>query len=313
MMLIYNVRSNIYLRLYALNQLSIVLGPSVAAGLMHINAWLALLVGLSLQALCIPIAVAVPETLDWSVRSDTPCDAHDTEPLKSTRETIRNIFTAAGLALHGFKSIWTQWQLIVLVGLCPFRIMMSALSDLLQRYVSDRYNWTLANATFLYSLQGVVSTLVLFVFLPFLADRIENDFDLNAIEKNVLISRVSLCLLVLAYAIQGLAPIILLFILGLIIQSLGLGLGPALRALTGALIERKHSAQMFSLIAITETLARMLMYPMVTYLFNVGLEKGPIWLGIPFDVGAAMALLALVPLSVVKFGSPSATEAHDNR
>lgn len=277
---------------------------------MQINPWLAISVGLTLQALCVPIAFSIPETLAWNAESEAlHRNVHDKELSPNMGETIHSIIRAGRLALHDFKIIWTNWQFIFLIGLCPFRIMMGALSDLLQRYVSNRYGWTLANSTFLSSFQGMVSSLVLFLLLPYVTDRLEKKFDLSAVQKNVVISRISLCLLALGYTIQGLAPTVSLLILGLLTESLGLGLGPALRALTGALIERQYNARMYSLIAITETWARMLVYPTVSFIFNAGLEKGGIWLGLQFDITAAIALLALVPMCMLKFESRGITRA----
>jgi hypothetical protein len=269
--------------------------------MMQINPWIAIVTGLTLQALCIPIVLTLPETLSRDIKTSTDADIQNNGPSKNLRKRISNIIKMITLAIHDLETIWTDWRLILMVALCPFRMMIGSLSDLLQRYVSNRYEWTLANATFLYSLQGTISSLLLFLLLPFVTDSIQRSFYLSSIQTNVIISRISLCLLMLGYAMIGLAPTIILLILGLLTESLGLGLGSALRALTGALIDRKYNARMFSTIGIAETFARMIIYPLISVLFNVGLRKGGIWLGLPYDLIAVIAVLALIPMTLLRF------------
>lgn len=83
-----------------------------------------------------------------------------------------------------------------------------------------------------------------------------------------------------------------------VVESLGLGFGSAVRALTGSIIDRRYNARAFSVITIIETFSRMILYPMMAAFFNMGLNRGGPWLGMPFDLTAGVVFLTLIPLSI---------------
>ncbi|EFE30957.1 uncharacterized protein ARB_02151 [Trichophyton benhamiae CBS 112371] len=296
--------STVFFRLFALSQLSIVIGPITAAGLMHANPWIAIFCGLTLQAACIPLAVTIPETFIPHTGYNEHHEDQNTESSsKGVQETLHHIRIHVLLAFHDFKGLWADKQLLFLVGLSPFRMMMGVISDLIQRYVSNRYHWTLESSTFLYSLQAVVSTLCLFLLLPYITEIMEKSLGLSGIERGVAVCRGSLSVLTLGYTIQGLSPVVSLFVIGMIIESLGLGFGPSVRALTGSIINRKYNARIFSVITIIETFSRMVLYPIMAIFFNIGINRGGPWLGLPFDITAGVAILTLIPFSIIRFGS----------
>jgi MFS family permease len=131
----------------------------------------------------------------------------------------------------------------VLAGLYPVRMMYAALLDLLPRYISYRYHWSFASATYLLSLQALGSTICLFVLLPIISDQLEKSFELGAVRKNVVLARLSLGILSLGLFCQGLAPTIPILICGLLVGTLGVGAGAALRALAGSLTDQKDNGK----------------------------------------------------------------------
>ena len=261
------------------------------------NPWWAIFVGLGCLVVILPLVLTSPETLprhhDYQ---------HLDEELAASSSKLR---TAVRLIVSAFCElglVWTDWRLLFLVMLYPFRMMGNALSDLLIRYVSNRYNWSLADATFLYSMQAVSSTLVLFLLMPWLADFLEQRFQISAIKKNVILSRGALLLLSLGYFVEGLAPRIWILFIGLLVQTLAAGSPGTLRALAGCLVEAKDNGRVFSVLAISETLSNMMAFPATAWLFNKGLEKGdPAWLGLPFYVTSAMALIATSIMCMLNF------------
>jgi len=175
-------------------------------------------------------------------------------------------------------------------------MMTIALEELIQRYVSLRYNWILADAAFLYSLQGCVAAVILLLFLPWISTALEEKFRLSATQKNVVIARYSFGLLALGFLIEGIAPTVQILIFGLIVQTLGSGVSPALRALVGVLVEQEDNGRVFSGLAISETLSVMTVFPLSAALFNTGIERGGgMWLGLPYYTTAvAVAIVTLI-------------------
>jgi len=184
----------------------------------------------------------------------------------------------------------------------PFKMVHFALDDLVQRYVSDRYGWTLADATLLYSIQAVSTTLMLLVILPFMSDQIDRWYSLSVLQRNVVLTRTSLVILAFAYLAIGLAPNIPTMIIGLFVETLATGLPSAMRALAAALVAHEDKGRVYSVLAVAETLSAIVAYPVTAQLFNIGLAKGGgAWLGLPYDVIALGAAMAFGVMCLLRF------------
>jgi Major Facilitator Superfamily len=292
--------STVFFYFNAIGQSTKVLGPAIAGGLMHLNAWFAVLAGLMALSATGAILLTVPETLQKRsdyirLDSDEAEDHKRPTQLQQFRRTVIDAFKELGI-------VWTDWRLLFLALLYPFRMLGNAIGELLQQYVSNRYGWSLADAAFLYSIQGVAATIILFLVLPWSSDMIGKKFDLSVIQKNVVLTRISIFVLAIAYLIEGAAPTIALLIGGLLFETLGAGLPSTLRALAGVLVESKDSGRVFSVLAISEVLSTMIAFPATTSLFNVGLEKGGgIWLGLPYFVTAGTTAGAFALMSMLRF------------
>ncbi len=296
-----------FFRLNAIAQLTQVLGPAIAGSLMHIDSWWAILAGLLMLLAMNALILTVPETLqrkqDYTTQSSFESD-HDElgQAHSSMQYRFQSFRRTTVIALRELAIVWTDWRLLFLVLLYPFRMFGNALGQLLQIYVSNRYGWSLANAAFLYTLAAVCAAIVLFTLMPWLSDLVDRRYGLSAIQKNVVLTRVSILIIAVAYFVEGAAATVPLLIGGLVLESLGSGLPSTLRALAGVLVEQKDNGRVFSVLAISETLSTMFAFPTTTSLFNVGLEKGGgIWLGLPFFVTAGMAAAAFVVMSFLKF------------
>ena len=294
--------STAFFRFNAVGCLTKVIGPAIAGSLMHFEAWYAILAGLTGLLCMIIVAFTVPETLRDLQHYTLLSATEGSNPTHRKLNQLRAFKTIVLTAIKELAIVWTDWRLLFLTLLYPFRMFSNALGDLVQLYVSNRYNWTLANATFLYSLQAVAATIVLFLLLPAFADLLENKYQLSAIQKNVVLSRISLFVLAIAYLIEGLAPTIALLLFGLVFETFASGLSSTLRALAGSLVDSKDNGRVFSVLAISETVSTMFAYPAATALFNVGLDNGGgVWLGLPLFVTAGMAVVAFGAMSLLRF------------
>ena len=296
-----------FFRFNAIGQLTQVLGPAIAGSLMHIDSWWAIIAGLLMLFAMNILILTVPETLrreqDYSNLESSEDDYGDHEGGQSRVQKRFHAFRRTTFnALRELAIVWTDWRLLFLVLLYPFRMFGNALGELLQIYVSNRYGWSLANAAFLYTLAAVCSTTVLFTLMPWLSNLVERRYGLSAIQKNVVLTRVSIFVVAVAYLVEGAAPTTPLLIGGLVLESLGSGLPSTLRALAGVLVEQKDNGRVFSVLAISETLSTMFAFPATTSLFNAGLEKGGgIWLGLPWFVTTGLATAAFVSMTLLKF------------
>ena len=296
-----NKLSNTLFRLSATSQLTRVVGPTLAGVLMRRSAWWAIWVGLTCLILSAIMTVSLPETLQHRQEN---IDA-DAEELKHETVSAR-LKTGATIAIKAFRElafVWIDWRLLFnCFLLMPFRVLAEALKELLIRYASNRYGLSLADATFLYPLQAVSATIILFALLPPISDYIDNRWNISAIKKNVVFIRVALLMLVLGLTIEGLAPTVTLLVFGLIVETLGAGMPSSTRAMAGVLVEQKDNGRVFSVLAISETLSTMVAFPATNWLFNVGIDReGGIWLGMPYFVTAGAAAVAFIAMCVLSF------------
>ena len=292
-----------FFRTSAFGQFSKVVGPFIAAALMRIDPWLAVYLGLLFLITTVVLASTVPETLHSSISSPGgSIEVHgDQQAAEASWERPKTRF----LALHRLQEIWSDWRLVFVALTYPFMLVCYALGDLLQRYVSDGYGWTLANATLIYSLQAIAAGLVLFILLPFTSGHIGRRFNFSVIQTSVVLSRAALLFMSVAYAVIGLAPNVGLMIIGLLIETLSTGLPSTLRAIATALIDDSDRGRVFSVLAISETLSTMMAYPLTAALFNIGIEKGGgSWLGLPYDLLSVAAALGFTIMCLVRFERP---------
>jgi hypothetical protein len=220
----------------------------------------------------------------------------------SLPKTANHGYAGLFASVKVLATIFGDWRMAVLAGLYPVRMMYAAVSDLLPRYISYRYHWSMASATYLLSLEALGSTICLFVLLPIISDQLGKSFELSAIQKNVVLARLSLGILSLGLLCQGLAPTIPTLICGLLVGTLGVGAAAALRALAGSLVDPKDNGKVFTGLAVAETISMMAAFPAVAGLYNAGIGKGGgAWLGIPFDITGLVVGLSTVVLCFLNF------------
>jgi len=86
------------------------------------------------------------------------------------------------------------------------------------------------------------------------------------------------------------------------VQTLGSGVSPALRALAGVLVEQEDNGRVFSGLAISETLSVMTVSPLSAALFNTGIERGGgMWLGLPYYTTAVAVAIVTFIMCFLRF------------
>ncbi|KAK4941600.1 hypothetical protein LTR10_018477 [Elasticomyces elasticus] len=290
-----------FFRANAFGQFSKVVGPLIAGVLMKLDAWYAIYAGLACLAIMVIMIATIPETLQpKKTTDDTQMAIAEQDANPSQRRRL--LLASSTKSVQQVLKIWSDWRLVFVALMYPFKMVHFALDDLIQRYVSDRYGWTLADATMLYSIQAVSTTLVLLFVLPLISDQIDHWYSLSVLQRNVVLTRTSLVVLAFAYFAIGLAPNIPTIVIGLFIETLATGLPSAMRALAAALVAHEDKGRVYSVLAIAETLSAIIAYPVTAQLFNVGLAKGGgAWLGLPYDVIALTAALAFAVMCLLRF------------
>jgi len=307
--------ANIFFYVNAFGFTTRMVGPIICASLMKRDIWAPVWLAVALQAIGFLVSLALPETLG-TAPEDTGHNATSTAERSNDHtaqeeaedeqtpslQTDNSIFAEILSSLRHLAFIFADWRMAVLAGLYPVRMMMSALLDMLPRYISYRYQWSLADATFLYSLQALGAAVCLFAILPVVSNYLSDRLELSAVQKIVVLARVSIGFCALGIILEGIAPSIALLICALFVGTLGSGIGATLRALAGALIEQKDNGKVFTGLSVAETMSQMVAYPAVTGLYNIGISKGRgAWLGLPFDVTGVILGITAICMCFLKF------------
>ncbi|MCJ1322470.1 hypothetical protein MMC15_007819 [Xylographa vitiligo] len=307
-----------FFRLGAANFLCFLVAPPLAARLMEISPWIPLSIGLVLQAVAIPVTMALPETLGFrkpidptpptpkrfstnneKTEAERPMTA--TEPSMrlsngSISDTVRSVL-ASFIVNSAF--LFKDWRILFFGVTYPIRMLASPLGSLLLQYVSKRYQWTLARVTYISSFEAGVSMIALLFLFPSLSTYLLKKKGLNVSRKDLMLARIGVSATAIGITLTGFAPTIFVLFIAMGISSVGSGAGSATRALLTSYVQQNEVARLYTALSIVETLGLTAGGPVVAGLFKVGMENvksgkyGDAWLGLPYLlVGILLGLVA---------------------
>ncbi|KAJ5713640.1 Major facilitator superfamily domain general substrate transporter [Penicillium malachiteum] len=245
----------------------------------------------------------VPETLPSLKEEPSKPNTGPEEPQP------RNITSYLKQSLHLFKESLASLQsrsISIIIATCLIlKPEFIGTSQFFGQYVSKRFNWTLAETGYLRTLRGVTQMLVLLVILPALSKfllrwQTPAARDLTLARGSVIIATIGVLWMA--------APKIEITITGLGIQSLGGGLGPLCRSLANSFVSPGEVSKLNTLMGIVETSGSLFAGPALAWLFEIGLKKGGLFIGLPYFGLAAAFLLCVLGLFFVR---ALAEEDHD--
>lgn len=278
-------RTAIFLYLTACVLVSEMLAPVMAARLMEYGDWLPLLLALAIQQAGICLAFFFPETLHLRDLPE-PTDIEEQEVLElqskdsnfSLKAQIRNFRTV----IHFLRSDWTL-ALVVFTFLAN-RVGIQSIG-LILRYASKRYGWEIKKAAYLLSFRAATNLVAVAVFIPLVNLFLLKKLRLPAHFADMWIARVSIILTTVSLFIMGIAAHPVLLIIGLLVFNLGTGYGAAMRSVSIHVVGGQSSpdiGKLMSTIAIAEAFGAMVAGPLLSEMFQWGMDMGTFWLGLPF-------------------------------
>ncbi|KAH8820882.1 major facilitator superfamily domain-containing protein [Xylogone sp. PMI_703] len=274
------------------------IAPSVASVLMMRSPWIAMLIGFGVIIIgCILFMLLVPETLhlhplktsdlDSDLESENQLDGV-TEPLLADLrskfwENIKDVRAAVTI----FRSLPILLLLVTFV-ISPFGLQSGTIA---LRYISNQYGWTLAEATFLLSLRGLLEIILLLILLPVLSYFITRRLHYSPKEKDLYLAQGSAVVQLVAALLLALGSNIGMTVAGLAVWSLGSGLPALVRSLLTTLVDKQHTGRLNAAIGIVETMGALVAAPSLAVLYSLGLHWKGAWVTLPFDALATVAFL----------------------
>jgi hypothetical protein len=291
-------RTTIFLYLTASVLVAEMVAPILAARLMEKGDWLPLLLALAIQQVGICIAFFFPETLHLRNLPESKDGDHESIELqpKGGHFTLK-------AQLRNFKVAYTFLRGDKMLSLVVFSFMANRLGrqaiTLLVRYASKRYGWEIKQAAYLLSLRAGTNLVAVAVFLPILNWFLLKYLRLPAHWADLWLARGSIVLTTVSFLIIGLAGYPALLVVGLLVYNFGTGYNAAMRSVAVHVVGGQASpdvGKLMSTIAIVESIGAMIAGPVLSAMFQWGMDLGPAWLGLPF-LGSVVVLAAMTGLT----------------
>ncbi|KAG4033905.1 hypothetical protein MFRU_004g04010 [Monilinia fructicola] len=271
------------------------IAPTVAAAIMAHSPWICLSCGVAVLTLGLCLITFVPETLHFhtSETSTLVPDAPSSRYLSdSSSDLNEDLKLTLSRRLSDFyitsRPLLTLPVLLLLLPSITSVIGQQSI-DLSIRYISTRFSIPLSHASLILSLRALINILLLVILIPTLSSLLITNFHFSSTHKDLLLARISSLFLICGALIVAISPSLHLAIIGLVIYTLGTGFVSLVRSLLTSLVDQKHVARIFAMIAVVETSSALVAGPAVAGLYELGLiwrREWTGWLGLPF-VGLA--------------------------
>jgi MFS family permease len=287
-------RTNLFIILSSLTYLAEIFITPISIALMHWNPWISLIASDVIVVILIGLAFALPVSqkiykLIDSIDSeqDSGHDSDESLPIvkpPSFTTYLKRCVKAVQLIIK--NRMVAAIFLTLLMAACQ-----RATNDLILIYASDKFNLTIADASFLAQLRGAMSLLLSLIILPTISHMIERSSSLDPQERDLLLSRFSTLLIAIGFMVFGVASKLALATFGVVITALGSGINGLCKSIIVSLFDTNTTATILSAVAMQQTIGAMIAGPLFSYLYGVGLGLGTAWIGIPFVVLGALFLL----------------------
>lgn len=251
----------------------ILASPASALLMWRNSPWLPSLVGLATQSIGVMATYGLPETLASSRPSSR----------KSGRQVDSNARpnTSSNLKLN-------PANICVLVAFFFASIGKQVLQLTIQ-YASIRFGWTVAEATLLIPLKGIVTLVILLVVLPKISSMLS--VRMSTYTKELRVVQGSAWMLALGAVLMAFARNPVVFATGISLLACGWGFYSALRSLAVELAGPNCVGTVSTAIAMVQSSGTMISGPLLASAFRYGLSRGPILRGLPYMVAAGFFLV----------------------
>lgn len=272
----------------------------VTSWLMKYNPWIPITIGWGLTILGTLPALLLPETKGTFASGgegthelcEPPEDnraIHLSLPAEQPHSINQPPFLSRlGRTASQFNFIVHDKHLMFLVSAFLVYRLSRGTAWLLIQYISKRYQWTLANANFLTSFKSILTIFLFVGVLPLASWYLTARRGVHYREKDLALAKASVILLVVGTLVMGLSPSIGLFIVGLVVQTLGIGFVFIVRSLATMMVRRDQTARLYTAIEILQSVGVAIASPTVTLFFNWGLDLGGGWVGLPWVVASGL-------------------------
>lgn len=317
------------------------ISPSVASSLMLRSPWIPLFAGIGILILGGLFMLFVPETLHQKpvngsmepiaelLDSPSGSSAASAWPIK---RSLLYKFKANFVSTFDTLRVYASPILFALLATFLIQLLSRQIIDLVLRYISKRFSWSLAQTGFLLSFRALINVVLFLAILPGISYILTSSskttysiprlrFNLSTASKDLVLARLSLIIQITGTFLlamssfsspvgdsnqESLFPLILA-IGGLIVYTLGMGFSSFCRSLISTLVDQEHIARLYAVLSVIDIVGASITGPALAWLYSWGLKlsrKGERngYLGLPF--WGAMVLTAIAGGGIMGVKAP---------
>ncbi|KAG6363588.1 hypothetical protein INS49_008689 [Diaporthe citri] len=298
------------------------LAPPLGAYLMRTSLWVPIIIGFVCLLLAVALTVVMPETRFTALARYAPDDEQvhhvpgpsESEEISESQgsegETdIKSRFEAAvGHTISTVGFVLTHRNLVLLMA-CFFSTDFAQQSlAILLRYVSARYSIPLAKASYLFSFQAFGQMLAYGTVLPLLDTTLISRFGLLPRIKDLYLSRLSVMLLAISFAILAVAPRFDFVFIGIAVYTFGTGFQSFARSLVSSLVDADMIGTVFTALAIMDTMAVLLGGPVNAAVLKWSMRLEGVGKGLPYLLALVLSGLTAIVLAQVRIQTPTSED-----
>lgn len=295
-------RTTIYTRILVGSLVADFASKLISSSLMPLDPWIPMLIGCGVLFFALSCTFLLPETLGL-VPGQAKMGRLVSTASTNIEVTPRFLSRTRRKQLRLDCFLDKFWRLVF-----PFRFMFNFQLALLlstffiyqfsqssilflAQYISTRFNWSLASANLVVSLQPAINIPIFLFGVPYLSN--QHLFKLPPHLKDQYLARVSSVCLALGALGVSLAPSIIILIPSLLLQAAGSGFVFIIRSMVTGLVQREQTARLYIAIQVLQSVGGVAGILSFTNIFAIGLKLSGLWIGLGFIVSAVL-FVALV-------------------
>lgn len=255
--------------------------------------WVPIYIMITFMPLILLVILLLPETLTVDLNDRRAAQKPAASSLK------KHLNHGLEELLRSLKMLKDRSVPLIIVTFFVQNARFTAHTQTLSQYVSKHFGWKLADTSLLLSPLGILN-LVILGGLPKVSDILMSPrFRMTAFGKDLLLTRISTCLLIVGAMVSGFSHSVVMFIFGLFISTFGAADSPLARATVTHYVPPEFTSRLYALIGMVEVLGTFIAGPVLAWWFDLGLRKKGLWIGLPWFYVGILCLIAWVALLFV--------------
>ncbi|KAF3397750.1 hypothetical protein F1880_005644 [Penicillium rolfsii] len=302
-------RASIFYILAAVILLGEILATPISAFLMTWSPWVPSLLGVVFQVGGLLDACFITETRPDSRLSIERNQNNESEPFLDNRDETEMDNDRPTEPKSGYQRVkqtvlahWHHvrnnhlkgWNLNMVFIVLTF--LLASISrqamQLIIPYASKRFSWSMARASFLITLKGIINLVILLLILPRLSIWLSRKMSWSPAVKDLRIVQGSAWMLTSGAVLMAFAANPELFISGLCLFALGWGFYSALRSLATALVDPSQVGVLNSGIGLAQGVGSLVAGPILAAAYGRGVRQGGVAMGLPYMVASALLFMS---------------------